>query len=620
MLISRKAATAVAIVACSAAVLSACGSSGSKNKGGGAPPGPGSSNPLSVGAAQLDPTSGQNGTHGTNPVYGGTLKFLGGGDVDNLDTAAAYYTVSYTLLRAISRQLVSYPNSVVTKTANTPVADLATSVPTPTNGGKTYTFTIRSGAMWNTNPPRQVTGQDEIRGIMRLCNPYAQAGGIGYYTATIAGMADFCKGFEAVQPTQAAIKQYMDTHTISGMTANGNTVTFNLTAPAGDFLNILALPFASPAPIEYENYIPTSADAQQHLLSDGPYYVTSYVPQQSIKLARNPAWNKTTDPLRHAYVNAMEVTEGSDEAPVQQALQTGDADMEWDTNVPAASLPALKASNDPHLQIQNVGTTLYMVINEQSKAEGGALAKQQVRQALQYCVAKADIVQIEGGPIIATPIDQILTPPLLGYKKIDPYNNLNGNEDFAKGKSMLAAAGYPSGLHLTFLYRNKGKAPNIAQAIQSDMAKCGVTLNLHQAATADFYAKILEQPSASGQWDLAVPGWNPDWQGNAARSFFVPLLDPRTYGPGTTNYGGYGVAPNTVPGLTQAIDSALTTTDQSQVADKWAALDASTMQQAPWVPLVTMNIATYYGKNVQNWVFFNFSNNGDPTNVWLTNG
>ena len=45
------------------------------------------------------------------PTNGGTLKLLGSGDVDHLDPASAYYTVSYTLERAFTRQLVSYPAS-----------------------------------------------------------------------------------------------------------------------------------------------------------------------------------------------------------------------------------------------------------------------------------------------------------------------------------------------------------------------------------------------------------------------------------------------------------------------------------------------------------------------------
>ena len=39
-------------------------------------------------------------TSGGQPTPGGTLKLLGSGDVDHLDTASAYYTTSYTLVRA----------------------------------------------------------------------------------------------------------------------------------------------------------------------------------------------------------------------------------------------------------------------------------------------------------------------------------------------------------------------------------------------------------------------------------------------------------------------------------------------------------------------------------------
>ncbi len=618
MLISKKVALGVALVASSAVVLAACGSS---SKGGGKTGGntvTPSSNPLEVGATKLDAQSGANGTHGTGPKTGGTLKFLGASDVDYLDTSSAYYTVSYTILRTDSRQLVTYPNSVDPAIANAPVADLATTVPTPTANGTVYSFDIKPGAQWNApTGARQVTGADEVRGIKRLCNPVSPSGGLAYYTATIKGMATFCTGFGKVKQNVAAIKAYMDSNQISGIVANGNNVTFTLNASAGDFLNIMALPFASPAPVEVEQYLPISDAYNQHTISDGPYQITKYVPNSDIELARNPAWKASTDAVRHAYVNAISVKQGSDEEPVQQALETGDADMEWDTGVPAADLPALNAKKDPHLSVQNVGSTTYAVLNLHSTTDNSALGKTAVRQALQYCVAKSDIVQIEGGSSIATPIDQILTPPILGYKQIDPYNNLNGNEDSAKGAQMLSAAGYPSGLSLKFLYRASGKSPSIATALQADMKKCGVKLDLVQTTSKLFYAGILEDPSKSSTWDIAVPGWNPDWQGNAARSFFVPLLSPNSYQTGTTNYGGYG---DNVPGLQNTINAALAETDPSKVASDWAALDASTMQNAPWIPLVSVSIASYYGANVSNWVFFNFSNNGDPTNVWLTNG
>ena len=79
------------------------------------------------------------------PTNGGTLKLLGSGDVDHLDPASAYYTVSYTLERAFTRQLVSYPASSDITTATTVAPDLATSCrPRPTAGSPTATRPTRS--------------------------------------------------------------------------------------------------------------------------------------------------------------------------------------------------------------------------------------------------------------------------------------------------------------------------------------------------------------------------------------------------------------------------------------------------------------------------------------------
>src|SRR5688572_14942708 len=60
-----------------------------------------------------------------NAKRGGTLKVKGAGDVDHLDTASGYYTATYSVLRAVSRQLVSYPTSADEKKRDLPVADAA---------------------------------------------------------------------------------------------------------------------------------------------------------------------------------------------------------------------------------------------------------------------------------------------------------------------------------------------------------------------------------------------------------------------------------------------------------------------------------------------------------------
>ena len=128
---------------------------------------------------------------GGTPQQGGTLKLVGSSDVDHLDTASAYYVASYTLERAFTRQLFSYPASTDITRANTPVADVATEVPTQANGGisadgRTWTIHLRSGVRWNTSPAREVTAQDFVLGLERLCNPVSPVGAPGYYQNTMS--------------------------------------------------------------------------------------------------------------------------------------------------------------------------------------------------------------------------------------------------------------------------------------------------------------------------------------------------------------------------------------------------------------------------------------------------
>ena len=61
-----------------------------------------------------------------------------------------------------------------------------------TNGGKTYTFHIRTGVMWNTSPPRQVTSADFLREFKGMCNPVLGVGNPLYYVPVIKGMSSYC--------------------------------------------------------------------------------------------------------------------------------------------------------------------------------------------------------------------------------------------------------------------------------------------------------------------------------------------------------------------------------------------------------------------------------------------
>lgn len=562
------------------------------------------------------------------PQYGGVLRVVGEGDVDFMDTADAYYDVTWGLFRAITRQLYTWPLAPTLAGQVSPVPDLATAMPVITNGAKTYTITIRSGAMWDTSPPRQVTAQDEVTAMKRLCNPASPTGAPGYYEDTIVGMQAYCNAFLATGSKKngtsvSAMDAFMSSHNIAGVKAlNSRTVQFTLTQPAPDFLDILSLDFASPVPQEELAYVPGSAALAQHFISDGPYTIKSYVPTRSIDLVRNPAWKASTDPIRKAYVNEIVVTEGVATATAAlQEIQAGTQDMFWDQVVPTVSLAGMVATHDPDLVIGPNGNNYiimqYLSINLQSPNNNGALKNLKVRQALEYAIDKYADSQIYGGSVVSGITNQAVPPGSVGYiPGYNPYPDNNGLGDPAKAKALLAAAGYKLGqITLKEIYRTNTVHPQIAENDQSALQAAGFKVDLIAVTPASsFYTKYLENPSASksGAWDIADAGWIPDWLGLNGRSTIEPLFDGRTYGPESNDYGDY-----LSPIVDNDIDHALSATSASAATTYWQDANMQVMKDAAIVPWGGQKQAMYHSSRLQNCGFWYVSENCDLTNVWL---
>ncbi|MGH3501458.1 MAG: ABC transporter substrate-binding protein [Nocardioidaceae bacterium] len=557
-----------------------------------------------------------------HPRRGGTLRLVGDSDVGHLDTASVYSGVTYTIERAFTRQLVTYPSTGTHQMPTKIVPDLARKVPTVSNGGisdrgRTYTYVLKKGVKWDTKPPRQVTAADVERGIKGLCNPVSPSGALGYYESTVVGMASYCDAFLKVPGKVPAIRKFIKNHDIEGLTTSGKyKVVFHLRRPANDFNNIMTLPFSSPAPAEYLNYLPDGKKFRQHTISSGPYQITTYKPNKKIVLKRDPAWAPSTDDVRRAYVNKIVVEEGYDAESVQRQLQAGTADMEWDTNVPPPQLPGLASAHDPRLLIYSAGSLdPYLVVNFQSPNARHATGKLGVRRALEYAVNKAAVVQTNGGPRLNDPLDQVITPHSVGYQKLSRYSTPGHKGDPRKARNLLAGAGYPKGLTLTLAYTDYNSAAKIAQVLQADLEKAGIQLRLHKVPLSELYSSFLVTPSVArrGAWDVALVDWGPDWFGNNGRTTVQPLLDGSSYGPGSTNYGDYDSQKEN-----SLIRKALAAPDQHAAARLWHRADRRAMRDAALVPIEVHKHAIFHSRGVHHLRISPFSRVGDVTNVWLS--
>jgi peptide/nickel transport system substrate-binding protein len=592
-------------------------------------------------------SSGGSGSVAGQPVYGGTLRVISNAGPGSLDPVPTYNYAGYELERGYARQLLTFPTTSPTTTsgpswvkATTLVPDLATQVPRTANGGITdhglvYTYRLRSGVDWNSHPARQVTAGDFIREFKAFCNPgQFPVGNSTYFTSTIAGLASYCqaeskhftgKGAPAV--TAAAVAAWQDSHTVAGLTAKGPlTLQVRLIQPASDFNDIMALPFVSARPAEYDHYLPGSNQLNQHMMSDGPYQVSQFVPNKQIVLTRNPVWRQATDPVRHQYVAKVVVTMGtSSEQTVLTDIQASSQDLFLaDLGIPTASIAGLRASADKRLTIwPSSNLNPYVILNLRSPNAGGAMGKLAVRQAIEYGVNKSAVVKVEGGPALNTLATGAVPPGNVGYQPQNPYPTPGSQGSPSKCKALLSQAGYPHGLTLNYLYANDSGGTTLFQSLQGSLALCGITLKgIPKPSGGAYFTDLGDTPQTNkpGTWDMATGSWYPDWFGNNGRTTIQPLFGTNCT-LGTVNAGCYSS-----PTVDSLIQRALQATSAAAATALWQQAASAVMKDAPIVPLVSSKFADYTSTRVHSATDIGAAGGGDFstllqgwdfTNMWL---
>ena len=158
------------------------------------------------------------------------------------------------------------------------VPDLAESLPKPTDGGKTYTFTLRPGIKFSNGQP--VTGQDVKATFERLFK--------------IGNSPNAGTWYNVIEGGDACVKTPKTCDLSKGIVVNGNKVTFHLVHGNPEFFDQLAVPFAfilpANTPTKNVNIPPPGT---------GPYKWAEYSPNKEIKLVRNPyfkVWSSDAQP------------------------------------------------------------------------------------------------------------------------------------------------------------------------------------------------------------------------------------------------------------------------------------------------------------------------------------
>lgn len=549
------------------------------------------------------------------PKTGGVLKVVGGSDIGSFDPIAARSTGIFTH-RAITRQLYVLPTSEDETEAQTPVADLATGAPEVNAEGTEYTITIRDGAQWDTEPARQITAEDAIRGFKRLCNPARPGGSLDNYIGVIEGLKVYCDGFAEVAGEVEPMKEYVENNQVSGLTADGQTLKITLEAPANDFDYVLTQLGIVPMPVESLDYMPDSPEFRQNYVASGPYRISEYVADQRLALERNPAWDSASDPYRKGYIDGVEIIMNNpDPGKVQRLIESGEADSYFDASVPTADLQRLMAIDDPQLrQFADGALNPYLLINQQSPKNDGALSNKKVREALNYAADKAAMVQVGGGPEVKFPHHQILTSAVAGYEPFNLYETEGDEGDPEKAKQLLAEAGYPDGIELNFVYAAGSRYDAYAQALEPGLRAAGFRVNLMPTPGDNIDGQFVlnSEATAAGAWDITLRAISPKWIGNGARTMLMPGFYGENCENSTTNPTCYSN-----PEINVLMEEARAEIDVDTAAELWAGVDRALMEDAAAVPLISGEISLYQSKRLMDGAINVGFNNIEPGLVWL---
>lgn len=527
------------------------------------------------------------------PRYGGTLLLHGPAPVHHLDPSASQAPTDQ-IIRLFTRQLFGYAPEPDLRDwrAIAPVPDLATDIPSTYNTGMgarhtNYVVHLRRGVFWDTTPPREITAHDVVRGLKRLGNPLTRPAALPYFTSTIRGMARFCEDYAAAihrdDPTAEELAAFQNSHDIPGVIVlDDESLVIELMRPAIDFAAIMALPCASPVPVEYDAFLPGGPELRRNLRSNGPYRPVHLLPGRELRLERNPVWRQESDPLRHQYLDGIGVTvENAAPERIAARVASGAADLPW--GAPVAEPHDVEPA-DPD---DGLGLALdpYLVFNVRSPNAGGALADVRVRRALSYAIDKAAIADLHrqsGSGALVRIAGSVVPPGNDAHQEIDLYPTAGSRGDPGKCRALLAEAGHGSGLTLTAVHLDTDLDAAVARSYAADLEKAGVTVGL-VALDHDARHAVLRDPrrAAAGAWDIAAASWSPDWYATNGRVFLQPMFqssDSRN----AANYGRYRR-----PEVDRLIERALTAIEEpARSIAAWNSAERMVLEDAAVVPVL----------------------------------
>jgi peptide/nickel transport system substrate-binding protein len=553
----------VGLLAVIAAVaISACGSSGSSS----------SSSSSSAAASSTSSSS--------TPKAGGTVTLLMGTAPDSLDPQFGYTTqaaeadwISYT-------GLDTYTHADGAAGAQL-IPGLATALPTITDGGKTYTVTLRKGLVFSNGKP--VTASDFAYTVERAIKiPWGGSG--QFITAQIKGGTAFANG---------------KAKTISGITTDDATgkIVIHLNSAYGAFDNVLAFPALG--------IIPTGTPLKNEPNSPppgvGPYEITSIVPNASFSVVKNPKWTAIPG-IPSGSVNVNVKISSNVSANALSVLNNSADAFDWADTVPGSLLPQINSqAADRFKNVDLGGSTYYFFLNAKAKPFSSQLAREAVVTGLNQDALN----RLGSGTLV--PACYFLPPAVPGHPTASCPYGTPGTGNLAKAKALVKQSGM-AGQPVTVWSETRTPRQQWATYYTSFLNSIGFKATQKVIADATYFTTIgnLKLNPQTGFAD-----WNQDFPNPVD---FYLLLSAAAILP--TNNENFGQVDD--PEINSQVNKLgqVPTSQLNTIASKWQALDEYTAKKAyaavfgyqtfPKFMSTRMNYSAAVFHSVYGWDFTSF--------------
>jgi ABC-type transport system substrate-binding protein/DNA-binding SARP family transcriptional activator/streptogramin lyase len=468
------------------------------------------------------------------------------------------------------------------------VPDLATRLPEPTNGGRTYTFRLRRGIRYSNGQP--VRARDFRRGLER-----------------VFGLRDFGWFYQGILGGSACERRPQACDLSRGIVADdtADTVTFHLTAPDGNFLYKLAFPAADAVP---KGAPPDSNVGRKPLPATGPYMTRSFSPGRSWILVRNPRFHEwSADAQPEGFPDRIVMTQFAKRRLATQVagIEHGSADVLSYPGLRYLGRLATRFASQLHSDPLGVTTALAMNTREPP------FDRRAVRRALNYAIDRNRIVRYFGGPLLARPTCQILAPTQPGYRPYCPYTidpSAGGTwtaPDYARAAKLVEASG-TRGMKVTLLIEPPDpNAPTVkvGRYVVSVLDQLGYRASL-KAVPPGAPHYMMGNPRSHLQ--IGWITWNVFF--SASPSDFVNDLSCRAFSPRSSTNANVDefCSPRIDAQVRRA--SELLAQNPAAAADAWNRVDRELADEAPLVPLFNTRDLVLLSGRVGNYEYHPFWN------------